>query len=440
MPKKTSSSVYEKRRQSVLKGLGGAPLLLRAAPEILRNGDVHYSYRQASSYQYLTGFEEPKAILLAIPNGKRHRTILFVRPKDPLMELWHGKRAGVAGALKHFGADEAIPIGEFWDCFKELSKDWDSIGYSLGEDASFDRQILAQFGTRFTGRPRRNQGLPTFVDPRPVIHALRQIKQKEEIECLDEACRITTKGHKVAMAICRPGMYEYELQAEFEAVFRNEGSPRNGYPSIVASGANACCLHYTANNRKIRKGDLVLLDAGAEFGHYSADVTRTFPASGKFSAAQRAVYQAVLKVQKKCIKAVKPGMQFMKVHALAQLETTKALLDLGLLKRGDVKKLVKKKAYMKYYMHGLGHWLGMDVHDCGAYTHRDGKPVELKPGMVLTVEPGIYIAANDKSVPKEFRGIGIRIEDDVLVTRGGNRVLTEAIPKEVRDVEALAQS
>ena len=255
-----------------------------------------------------------------------------------------------------------------------------------------------------------------------------------------EAARITGEGHRVAMALARPGMMEYELQAEVEAVFRKNGSPRVGYDSIVAAGANACTLHYIENNNKIRKGDLVLIDAGAEYGHYTADVTRTFPARGSFSEAQKAIYDIVLRTQKRCIKAIKPGLPVSKLMEMSQKDITKGLDRLGLLGRGSLESKWKKRAFARYYMHGLGHWLGMDVHDCGAYQLPDGKPIKLKPGMVTTAEPGIYIPANDKSVPKEFRGIGVRIEDDILVTRSGNRNLTEDIPKEVADVEALTSA
>jgi Xaa-Pro aminopeptidase len=428
------------RRQAVLKHLQGHPLLFRAAPVVLRNGDVHFSYRQDSSFHYLTGFDEPEAILLAVPEGKdKHKTILFVRPRDPAREIWDGKRAGTTGAKRQYGADEAYPLDDFWRVFADLSKDWDGLAHALSIDTTFDAKLLDHFGRRYKDRPRRNQGLPTLLDPRPAIHAKRLIKTPEEIDLMAEAARITGEGHRVAMALARPGMMEYELQAELEAVFRKNGSPRVGYDSIVATGANACTLHYIENNKKIRKGDLVLIDAGAEFRHYTADVTRTFPAGGAFSAPQKAIYEIVLRCQKKCIKAIKPGLPVSKLIELSQKEILKGLDKLGLLGRGSLESKWKKRAFAKYYMHGLGHWLGMDVHDCGAYQLPDGKPIKMAAGMVTTVEPGIYIPANDKSVPKEFRGIGVRIEDDILVTRNGNRNLTEDIPKEIADVEAFTQ-
>ena len=431
-------SITRARRQAILQQLQGMPLLFRAAPEVLRNGDVHYSYRQDSNFHYMTGFDEPEAILLAVPHGKgRHDTILFVRPRDPAREIWDGKRAGATGARRRYGADEAYDIDEFWKVFGDMSKDWDGLAHGLGIDTAFDARLLQHFGRRFKDRPRRNRGLPAFVDPRPDIHARRLIKGPEEIELMAEAARITGEGHRVAMALARPGMMEYELQAELEAVFRKNGSPRVGYDSIVAAGANACTLHYVENDKKIRKGDLVLIDAGAEYGHYSADVTRTFPAGGSFNDPQRAIYNIVLRCQKKCIKAIKPGLPVSKLMEMSQKEILKGLDKLGLLGRGSLENKWKNRAFAKYYMHGLGHWLGMDVHDCGAYQLPDGKPVRLAPGMVTTVEPGIYIPANDKTVPKEFRGIGVRIEDDILVTRNGHRNLTEDIPKEIADIESL---
>ena len=423
------------RRERALKNIK-APLLLRAAPEVLRNGDVTFGYRQDSNFKYLTGFDEPDSVLVAVPNGRAHKTVLFVRPRNKEREIWDGPRAGVRGAKKDFGADESHPIEDFWEVFGEMAKDWDEIAYGFGGDRSFDAQLLEHFGKRFGNRPRRNQGLPTFVDPRPALHEMRLVKTKEEIDLLARACDITAAGHRVAMAVAEPGMYEYEVQAELEAVFRREGSPRNGYDSIVASGANACILHYVLNKRKIRRGELLLIDAGAEYGHYTSDITRTFPVAGKFSDAQRAVYNVVLRCQKKCVNLCKPGTPVKRLLETSWRELTKGLVELGVL-RGKIEKLLEKKAYRPWYMHGLGHWLGMDVHDVGAYETPDGKSLRLEAGMVSTIEPGLYFAKNDKRVPKELRGIGVRIEDDVLVTKSGPDVLTAGVPKEVREIEEL---
>ncbi len=429
-----SNEPYSSRLEKVLKRLD-APLLLRAAPEAVRNRDVHHPYRQDSDFHWLTGFDEPQSLLLAeLGRRGRPRLTLFVRPKDPKREVWEGKRAGVQGAIKRYGADEAHPAGEFWRVFDERARDWERLAFPLGQDPAFDAKLIALFHRRVTGRPRKNLGQPTWIDPRPVIHELRQIKDAGELALLEEAARITAGGHLAAMALAKPGLYEYQVQAELEAVFRHGGATRLGYPSIVASGDNANTLHYVANERRMRAGDLLLIDAAAEVQGYSADVTRTFPVSGRFSEPQKAVYDIVLRCQKKCIRAVAPGMDFERLNALARRELTKGLVALGVLS-GDPARLFKKKAYEPWYMHGVGHWLGMDVHDVGAYLDRDGRPVPFRPGMVLTVEPGLYLPARDRRVPKELRGIGVRIEDDVLVTRAGRRVLTEVVPKEVRDVE-----
>lgn len=431
------AQICKQRRKRLFKAVGGAPVLLCAAPEILRNGDVHFSYRQDSNFKYLTGFEEPEAIFVGVPaSGGDYETWLFVRPRNKEREIWDGPREGPRGAIKNFGADKAYPIEEFWERFAEIAKDWDELAYPLGVDVPFDARVLEHFGRRFHTRPRRNQGLPSFVDPRPALHEMRLTKSSDEIELLRRAAEISAAGHGVAMSIAEPGMHEYEVQAEMEAVFRREGSPRNGYDSIVAAGANACVLHYKVNNAKIRKGDLLLIDAGAEFGHYTADITRTFPVAGGFDPAQRAVYDIVLRAEKKCINACKPGTTVQRLLEISWREVTKGLVELGIL-RGSVDKLVEKKAFRPYYMHGLGHWLGMDVHDVGAYEEPNGKPLRLAPGMVTTVEPGLYFGKNDKTVPKEFRGIGVRVEDDVLVTRSGPDVLSEGAPKEVRDIESL---
>ncbi|PIE24745.1 MAG: Xaa-Pro aminopeptidase [Planctomycetota bacterium] len=434
--------IYRARRQKLLDQLGGAPLLLRAAPTQLRNGDVQYSYRQDSNFYYLTGFEEPESVLLAIPelNGRKksHRTILFVRPKNKEREIWDGARCGTRGAIKDFGAHESYPIEELSERFQALSQDWNQLAHGLGADPQFDAELLGHFSKRFSGRPRRNQGIPQIIDPRPALHAMRCKKDAHEVEIMQVAADITAEGHITAMAVAEPGMYEFELQAEMEAAFRHGGSPRNGYDSILASGNNANTLHYIENKRRMRSGDLVLIDAGAEFGHYSADVTRTFPVNGTFTEAQKAVYSAVLRVQKKCARALKPGMSYKRWTELAARELCKELLGLGAL-RGRADTAFKKHSYRDFYMHGLGHYLGMDVHDCGAYETPEGKPITFEPGMVLTIEPGLYFATNNKKAPKELRGIGVRIEDNYLVTKDGNRNLTEAIPKEIRDVEALCQ-
>ena len=433
--------MHGKRRQRLLNKLGDGILILPTARHPLRNGDVHYTFRPGSDLHYLCGFGEPDAVLAAFRTGpKSHRAILFVPPRDKAREIWDGPRAGVRGAVRRFGVDEAHPIGELWEKLAELLLDHSRVFYGLMRDDAADSRIMSVFKRVADSRRRRNvPAHPDIIDPGPALAELRQIKDAHEIGALEEAARITIAGHRRAMAEARPGLYEYEVQAVMEAEFRQAGSKRNGYDSIVASGANACVLHYIENDRKMRRGDLLLIDAGAEFAHYTADVTRTFPVSGEFTAPQRAIYRAVLMAQKAGIRAVKPGAPWTAPHKACVRVLTRELLSLGLLK-GRIAKLIADGACRKWFMHGTSHWLGMDVHDVGPYENPDGKPIRFRPGMVLTVEPGVYFGRSDRTVPREYRGIGVRIEDDVLVTRSGNRVLTAAMPKEIRDVEACCRS
>jgi Xaa-Pro aminopeptidase len=346
----------------------------------------------------------------------------------------------VRGAVRNFGVDEAFPVGELATRLPELLADHRRVFHTLMNDGSFDTRLLDVFRRRALEHKRRNAPAhPAIEDPRPAIAELRQIKDATEIAALEEAARISVLGHRRAMAVARPGLMEYEVQAALEAEFRAAGSPRNGYDSIVASGANACILHYVDNHRKMRSGELLLIDAGAEYRQYTADVTRTFPVSGTFTPPQRAIYRAVLAAEQAGIRAVKPGARWSAPHRVCIRVLTRELVKLGLL-RGKLPKLIKDGACRKWFMHGTSHWLGADVHDVGPYEQADGKPVKFRPGMVLTVEPGLYFGRTDRSVPREYRGIGVRIEDDVLVTRAGRRVLTAGMPKEIGEIEALCQS
>ncbi len=431
---------YAKRRQSLLDQLGEGLLIVKTAQSHIRNGDVEHSFRPGSDIHYLTGFEEPDAILIAYRVGKgRHRALLFVQPKDKVKEVWHGRRVGPKATVKRFGVDEAHAIAEFWNQCKEIIPKHQRVFHTLGCDLDFDRKLFQLFSTLAFAQRRSNAPAhPVLQDPRPAIAELRVIKDADEIVLMQEAADLTCRGHVAAMAIARPGINECELQARVESEFRAGGSKRNGYDSIVASGVNACILHYTENDRKTRNGDLVLIDAGAEVGQYSADITRTWPINGVFSPAQKALYSLVLKAEKAAIRAVAPGKPWDAPHKTSLRAITKGLLELGLLK-GSLDKLMKKGACRKWFMHGTSHWLGMDVHDVGTYQDAKGKPIKLRPGMVMTVEPGIYIDRLDKSVPKEYRGIGIRIEDDVLVTKTGHRVLTDGVPKDIKSIEAICQ-
>lgn len=429
-------ALHRARRKRLFERLGDGVLLLPTAPATLRNGDVLHEFRPGSDFLWLCGFPEPEAVLVAWPTGRgRHRAELFVRPRDPEREVWDGRRYGVVGA-RRFGIDAAWPIAELWRRLPDLLAPHPRLFHRLGADAGFDRRLLDLFaGLARKHKKRQWPAHPTIQDPTPALASLRLQKDAADLDALRVATRITAAGHAAAMAAVRPGMYEYEAQAVVEAEFRRLGSPRQGYPSIVASGDNACVLHYHDNDRQMRAGDLLLIDAGAEFGGNTGDVTRTFPVDGVFTAAQRAVYEVVLRAEAAGIRACRAGARSDAPHLACVRALTRGLVALGVL-RGDVARLVAKGAYKPWYMHGSSHWLGRDVHDVGAYQDAAGRPTRLPVGAVTTVEPGLYFARGDTRVPKPLRGIGIRIEDDVLVTPGGPEVLTSDAPKSVADVEA----
>lgn len=430
--------LHRRRRQRLLDALGDGLLLLPTAPEQRRNGDVLHEHRPGSDFHFLTGFPEPEAVLAAWRTGRgRHRAVLFVRPRDPAREIWDGPRAGVAGAVRAFGADEAHPIGELWHRLPDLAGAHGRLFHRLGADPAFDRRLLDAFAALAQKRRRRQPAAhPAIEDPIPALAAMRLRKDAAELAAMRAAAAATVAGHVAVMRATRPGMREYEAQAALEAAFRRHGSPRNGYPSIVASGPNACVLHYHENDRRMRAGDLLLVDAGAEVGGCTGDVTRTFPVSGRFTPAQAAVYRVVLRAQLAGIRACRVGAPWNRAHVVCVRELTRGLVELGAL-RGDVGRLVAKQAFKPFYMHGTSHWLGRDVHDVGAYEDARDRPLPLVDGAVLTVEPGLYFGAKDTRAPAALRGIGVRIEDDVLVTRRGPVVLTAAAPKAIDDLERL---
>ena len=429
-----AEGMFAERRARLMELLGGGAAIFAAGHETLRNGDVEHEYRQPSTFYYLTGFEEPDAVAVLRP-GHDEPFALFVRPHDPAAAIWVGQRAGVEGAQEHFGADVAYPIEELEEQLPELLSEVDTIHFSLGGDEEVQALVSEIVASRRGAAVRGGRAIERVCDPFPLVAGMRLVKSEAEIALLQRAIDVTGAGIEAAVRATRPGMHEYEVQAVLEAEYRRLGSPRNGFPSIVASGANSCTLHYTSNRRRIEDGDLLLLDTGAEIEYYGADVTRTIPANGAFSAEQRAVYDIVLAANRAGIERCATGATIEDVHAAATEVVVRGLVDLKVLS-GDVEALIEEKAHRPYFMHSTSHWLGLDVHDVGAYKSGDA-PTELLPGMVLTVEPGIYLAPDAEGVPEPLRGIGIRIEDDVLVTADGPRNLSGGIPSDAAALEEL---
>jgi Xaa-Pro aminopeptidase len=429
-------SVFAARRKAYLDALGpDAVAIVYSLPERLRNGDAHYTFRQHSDVVYLTGFAEPDTTVVLRPGAETDKVVMFVRPRDPEMEVWDGRRAGIDGAKERYGADVAYPASELDQRLIEMIANCDELHYALGLDPDMDLRI-ANALHRLRKMEKRGKRPPrAVVDPRAVLHELRLHKSPEELAILRKAAAISADAHIAAMRAGRPGAFEYELEAEINYVFRKHGGLGPGYNTIVGAGENATILHYVENRCAVADGDLVLVDAGCEYDHYTADITRTWPASGTFTGAQREVYDLVLDTQKAAVDATRPGATLDEIHQQCVKRLTQGMIDLGLLE-GPVDARIEDLSYKKFYMHGTSHWLGMDVHDVGAYT-RDGKARPLAPGMVITVEPGLYIAADAPDVPDRLRGIGVRIEDDVLVTTDGHENLTIGCPKEVADLEAI---
>ncbi len=430
----TQPHEFNSRRRRLMQSLSAGAIILTAGHDAARNNDVDHQYRQPSSFWYLTGFDEPDAVAVLRPGSHTPYT-LFVRPYDPTFEIWVGYRAGVGGAVGALEANAAYSIDQLDSQLPKLLAEYDTIYYALGSDDRVDGIISALVQRRRGMAQRGAKPIRRIEDPTTQVDAMRQIKTNDEIALLQRAIDITAHGFDAAMRTAAPGVHEYEVQAALERPFRQLGSPRNGYPSIVAGGANACVLHYVRNRDALGPDDLLLIDAGAEYGFYTADVTRTWPVSGKFTAPQRAVYELTLEAQRKAIADVKPGAGFDDVHRTATRTLVQGLVDLGIMS-GSVDGIMERQSYRDYYMHGTSHWLGLDVHDSGPYRDDRGQ-IRLRPGMVLTVEPGLYFGPQAKQAPDIYRGIGIRIEDDVLVTEDGFRVLSEAIPKDPDEMEAI---
>lgn len=426
---------FSLRRARLMESLGDGVIILTAGHMATRNSDVEHEFRQDSTFWYLTGFDEPDAVAVLRPGHEEHPYVLFVNPFDPKIEIWVGQRAGVDGAKENLGAAEAFSIEDLDEKLPELLEETQALYYAVGTDQKMDSFVIDLVKQRRSSGQRNGRYIHRVADPGPVIESMRVIKSAKEVESLQRAIDITTQGFDAAIRETRAGQREYHIQTSLENEFRRLGSPRNGYPSIVASGENSCILHYTKNRRELQDGDLLLIDAGAEIDYYGADITRTWPVSGKFAAEQRDVYDLVLEAQKKAIELIAPGVEFGDIHKKAREVLIQGLKDFGILK-GDIDHIIEEKEHEPYYMHGTSHWLGLDVHDAGIYKNGDDS-VLLQEGMVFTVEPGLYFGRQAEDAPEHLRGIGIRIEDDVVVTADGYRVMSSAIPKEPGDLEAL---
>jgi Xaa-Pro aminopeptidase len=426
-----SKDQFRARQDRALEAIHPGALLIFSAPVAIRNNDVEHEYRQDSDFYYLTGFDEPDSVLLLRSEGEPRR-VLFVRPRDPERETWDGPRAGVEGAVETFGADQAFPISELDGKLPELLTGVSRLFYRLGHEPAEDERVL-----RAIAGLRRKTRQPivwpsSIVEPAGVLHEMRLKKSEDELELMRRALEVTDSAHRELMRVTRPGMFEYELEALLRRTFRAGGAERPAYSPIVGSGPNATILHHRKNDRRIESGDLVLVDAGCEYGYYASDVTRTYPATGRFSPAQAEIYSLVLAAQHAAIHQTVVGSTLDEIHEAALNVIVDGLIDLGLV-QGPREEAVKEQRYKPFFMHRTSHWLGMDVHDVGRYYAQDG-PRKLEPGMVLTVEPGIYVSTAAQ-VEERFRGIGVRIEDDVLVGDLGPVVLSGSIPKTLEEVE-----
>jgi Xaa-Pro aminopeptidase len=431
----TQREIFAGRRARFMTAIADGVAVIPSAPIAVRSNDVEFIYRQDNDFYYLTGFAEPESVAVFAPGNKDGEYILFVRPRDRERETWTGKRAGVEGAVADFGADRAYRIDELDRVLPEILSRVENIYYPLGNNEPMNQRMVGWLRQCQAMRPRSGAGANSLLDPREILHEMRLFTQPEELELMRRAIAISNLAHQRAMREARGGRGEWTVEAAIDYAFRSEGAAGPSYPSIVASGANATILHYINNDREMRKGDLLLIDAGCEYDFYASDITRTFPIGARFSPVQRDLYQLVLDSQLKGIEIVKPGVSIDEVHDVALKVLVEGMRSLKML-QGSTEEIIAKGTYRRFYMHRTSHWLGMDVHDVGHYR-KEGGPRLLEPNMVLTCEPGIYIAPDDDQAPAEMRGIGIRIEDDVLVTADGYDVLSAAVPKQIPDVEAL---
>ncbi|MBW3549387.1 MAG: aminopeptidase P N-terminal domain-containing protein [Proteobacteria bacterium] len=434
-PLSMPSRAHARRRKQLMRMAGDdAILVLPAAKEAVRSRDTHYPYRQDSDFWYLTGFPEAEAVLVLVPGRAHGETLLFCRERDPEREGWDGPRAGPEGAVEAFGLDDAYPITDLDDILPGLLEGRSRVYYHFGRDAEFDLKLIGWLN-RVRAMMRHGAQPPhEFLELGHLLDELRLFKDRDEIRLMQRAADISVAAHQAVMRAVRPGIAEYELQAELERVFRmHDAQP--AYSSIIGAGSNACVLHYVANNGTARDGDLVLVDAGAEYRGYAADITRTFPVSGRFSREQRTLHDLVGRAQAAALAQAQPGVAYEAGHDAAVATLTEGLLQLGLLK-GRLEKNIAEGSYKRFYRHKTGHWIGLDVHDVGEYR-LDGESRLLEPGMVFTIEPGLYVSPDDTSVAAKWRGIGIRTEDDVLVTRDGHKVLTDKLARSADEIEAF---
>ena len=425
---------FEKRRSQLMRMVGpGGVVILPSATIRTRTRDIEYSYRQDSDFYYMTGFPEPEAVVVLAPGRASGEYLIFCREKNPEREQWDGKRAGQAGAVETYGADDAFPIDDLDDILPGIMESCSRIYYTMGMYSEFDSRMADWVNSLRSKLSRGVQSPHEFVALDHLLHDMRLFKSRGELSAMRKSAKVAVAAHKRAMQITRPGMYEYEVEAEFSHEFRRNGAMAS-YNPIVAGGKNACILHYVENDQLLNDGDLLLIDAGCELNYYASDVTRTFPVNGRFTAAQRAVYEIVLEAQRAAIEKTVVGNHWNEPHDAAVQAITKGLKKLGLLE-GSLPKLMKDGAYQPFYMHRTGHWIGIDVHDVGDYKVGNEWRM-LESGMVTTVEPGIYIG-NSRKIPKEFRNIGIRIEDDVAITSKGPDVLSKGLVSDPDDIEAL---
>jgi Xaa-Pro aminopeptidase len=431
---------YRQRREQLMAKIGSGTAIFGSSPMAVMHNDVEYTYRQESDFYYLTGFNEPNAVIVLAPHHPEHKFILFVQPKEREKEIWTGYRVGVDDAKAKYGADEAYMISELDEKLPQYLEKGDKIYYHMGRDEKLNGKVITHWQLMLRSYGKRGTGPVAIEDPFLTLHPLRMVKSPAELDLMRKAADIAALAHNHARKFAKPGINESQIEAEIEYIFRKNGAMGIAYPSIVAAGANACVLHYIENNSELKDGDLLLIDAGCACGYYNSDVTRTFPVNGKFTSEQKIIYELVLDAQMASIEQVKPGTTWKDFHHTSVQIITEGLVNLELL-TGDVETLITEEKYKNFYMHGTGHWLGLDVHDAGIYMHGAETWYQFQPGNVITVEPGIYIspdiqaAEGQPTIDDCWKGIGVRIEDDVLVTATGNEVLTAGVPKFVEDIE-----